>query len=139
MRSNGSIGKTSRSRDALLNGADVVHLRSSEGVSLQQGGRRSGYTTTDRIVFIRHAEKLEVDVAIGLEDDGTADPESLTVRGWQRAGGVSRGFHLDVLRVQCRGRGEHDEKRNTIRHGHANPSVEVNSLQPRGGLHRRAK
>jgi hypothetical protein len=49
MRSNGAIGKTSRNREALLNEADVVRLRSvlhdaayelrAEAVSLQQGGR----------------------------------------------------------------------------------------------------
>jgi hypothetical protein len=45
--------------------------------------------TTDRIVFIRHVEKPGVDAAIGLEADGTANPESLTVRGWQRAGALA--------------------------------------------------
>jgi hypothetical protein len=56
--------------------------------------------TTDRIMFIRHAEKPRVDVAIRLEADGTADPESLTVRGWQRAGALAR-FFCPVETMRC--------------------------------------
>jgi hypothetical protein len=43
-------------------------------------------------MFIRHAEKPGVDVASGLEANGTTDPESLTIRGWQRAGALARFF-----------------------------------------------
>lgn len=35
-----------------------------------------------RIMIIRHAEEHEVD---GITEEGQADPQSLTVRGWQRA------------------------------------------------------
>ena len=38
-----------------------------------------------RIMIIRHAEAHEVP---GVTSDGHADPESLTVRGWQRAGAL---------------------------------------------------
>ena len=38
-----------------------------------------------RIMIIRHAEEHEVD---GINEEGQADPQSLTVRGWQRAGAL---------------------------------------------------
>ena len=38
-----------------------------------------------RIMIIRHAEEHEVD---GITEEGQADPQSLTVRGWQRAGAL---------------------------------------------------
>jgi broad specificity phosphatase PhoE len=41
----------------------------------------------DRIIFIRHAEKSD-DGTDGVTEDGILDPESLTVRGWQRAGAL---------------------------------------------------
>ncbi|ACD20062.1 phosphoglycerate mutase family protein [Paraburkholderia phytofirmans] len=45
-----------------------------------------------RIMFIRHAEKPGPNEGIGIETDGKADPESLSVRGWQRAGALARFF-----------------------------------------------
>jgi hypothetical protein len=46
-----------------------------------------------RIMFIRHAEKPGVPTdGGGVALDGTADDESLTVRGWQRAGALARFF-----------------------------------------------
>ena len=38
-----------------------------------------------RIMIIRHAEEHEVN---GITNEGQADPQSLTVRGWQRAGAL---------------------------------------------------
>lgn len=38
-----------------------------------------------RIMIIRHAEEHEVP---GITSEGQADPQSLTVRGWQRAGAL---------------------------------------------------
>lgn len=46
-----------------------------------------------RIMFIRHAEKPVTNEGIGIEADGKADAESLTVRGWQRAGALARFFY----------------------------------------------
>lgn len=45
-----------------------------------------------RILFIRHAEKPDASDGNGIEADGKADVESLTVRGWQRAGALARFF-----------------------------------------------
>jgi broad specificity phosphatase PhoE len=49
--------------------------------------------TPKLIMFIRHAEKpgMPNDDA-GVEPDGTQDDESLTIRGWQRAGALARFF-----------------------------------------------
>lgn len=53
------------------------------------------------------------------------------------ARGVRRGLHGDVMAVQ-RGRGrERDEECDDVRYAHADPGVEVDSLQLRGGLMRR--
>jgi broad specificity phosphatase PhoE len=41
----------------------------------------------DRITFIRHAEKPD-EGKDGVAADGSLDAESLTVRGWQRAGAL---------------------------------------------------
>jgi hypothetical protein len=38
------------------------------------------------ILIIRHAEKPDADDAMGVDADGTLDKNSLTPRGWQRAG-----------------------------------------------------
>jgi hypothetical protein len=38
------------------------------------------------ILIIRHAEKPVVNGDSGIDETGAADPESLTPRGWQRAG-----------------------------------------------------
>jgi hypothetical protein len=47
-----------------------------------------------RIMFIRHAEKPGEPPGDGdgVTADGTEDPESLTVRGWQRAGALAKFF-----------------------------------------------
>ncbi len=45
------------------------------------------------VVLIRHAEKpLGEGPPFGVTDDGVVDPESLTARGWQRAGALVRWF-----------------------------------------------
>jgi broad specificity phosphatase PhoE len=44
-----------------------------------------------RIMFIRHAEKPDAGNA-GVAADGAQDDESLTVRGWQRAGALAKFF-----------------------------------------------
>jgi hypothetical protein len=47
--------------------------------------------TPKRIMFIRHAEKSGAPGdGEGVQPDGTQDDESLTVRGWQRAGALAR-------------------------------------------------
>lgn len=44
--------------------------------------------TPAKIMLIRHAEKPGHQAAYGIGDDGKHDDESLTVRGWQRAGAL---------------------------------------------------
>jgi len=40
-----------------------------------------------KIMIIRHVEKPSKDGTVwGVNEDGTNDNESLTIRGWQRAG-----------------------------------------------------
>jgi hypothetical protein len=46
---------------------------------------------TTKIMVIRHAEK-PISSVDGVTIDGTADPESLIVRGWQRAGALATFF-----------------------------------------------
>ena len=42
-----------------------------------------------KIMVIRHAEKPDKSAgAMGVREDGKHDPDSLTVRGWQRAGAL---------------------------------------------------
>ena len=51
--------------------------------------------TPKRIMFVRHAEKPGVPgdgKGGGVQPDGSQDGESLTVRGWQRAGALARFF-----------------------------------------------
>ena len=44
----------------------------------------------DRIMVVRHAEKPGVPPPIfGVDLNGNQDPESLIVRGWQRAGALA--------------------------------------------------
>ena len=44
-------------------------------------------------MVIRHGEKPSLDGAIlGVNESGTADPNELSVRGWQRAGALARFF-----------------------------------------------
>jgi len=46
-----------------------------------------------KIMFIRHGEKPERSgVAVGIDQNGNEDKESLTVRGWQRAGALIQFF-----------------------------------------------
>ena len=47
----------------------------------------------DQIIVIRHAQKPTHNPKhVGIREDGTADPESLTVRGWQHAGALAAVF-----------------------------------------------
>lgn len=47
----------------------------------------------DQIIVIRHAQKpTRKPKRRGIRDDGTPDPESLTVRGWQHAGALAAVF-----------------------------------------------
>jgi hypothetical protein len=47
----------------------------------------------DQIIVIRHAQKpTRNPMHKGIREDGTADPESLTVRGWQHAGALAAVF-----------------------------------------------
>jgi broad specificity phosphatase PhoE len=47
----------------------------------------------DRILLIRHAEKPGIDTGSkGIDAIGRDDPQSLSVRGWQRAGALARLF-----------------------------------------------
>jgi hypothetical protein len=47
----------------------------------------------DQIIVIRHAQKpTHKPKRIGIKEDGSADPESLTVRGWQHAGALAAVF-----------------------------------------------
>ncbi|MER9191238.1 hypothetical protein [Mesorhizobium australicum] len=45
------------------------------------------------VMIIRHAEKpIPGGPDLGVTEQGESDPASLTVRGWQRAGGLCRFF-----------------------------------------------
>jgi broad specificity phosphatase PhoE len=47
----------------------------------------------DQIIVIRHAQKpTHKPKRIGIREDGSADPDSLTVRGWQHAGALAAVF-----------------------------------------------
>lgn len=47
----------------------------------------------DQIIIIRHAQKPTRNPRHkGIREDGSADPESLTVRGWQHAGALAAVF-----------------------------------------------
>jgi broad specificity phosphatase PhoE len=46
-----------------------------------------------KIMFIRHGEKPDDNGSVrGVDENGTHDPNELTVRGWQRAGALVRFF-----------------------------------------------
>jgi hypothetical protein len=49
---------------------------------------------TDRIIVMRHAQKPrhKPEPRAGVREDGTPDPESLSVEGWQRAGALAAVF-----------------------------------------------
>ena len=49
-----------------------------------------------RIMIIRHAEEHEV---FGITSEGQVDPQSLTVRGWQRAGALVPFFCSEARRL----------------------------------------
>ncbi len=53
-------------------------------------GMNQNRTTSTGILLLRHAEKPGTgDETVGLGPDGRTDAKSLTVRGWQRAGGLA--------------------------------------------------
>jgi hypothetical protein len=45
-----------------------------------------------KLMIVRHAEKPVDGEPVGVRANGHADPESLTPRGWQRAGALARLF-----------------------------------------------
>lgn len=49
----------------------------------------------ETIMFIRHAEKPNHHTQ-GVDENGNNDPDSLTARGWQRAGALAVLFRSDV-------------------------------------------
>ncbi|UVK46284.1 histidine phosphatase family protein [Mesorhizobium sp. AR07] len=50
------------------------------------------------VMIIRHAEKpIQGGPDLGVTEQGESDPASLTVRGWQRAGGLCRFFYEPPL------------------------------------------
>ena len=54
------------------------------------GDMNENRATATEILLLRHAEKPgECCEDVGLGPDGRPDPESLTIRGWQRAGGLA--------------------------------------------------
>lgn len=56
--------------------------------------------TTRRIMVIRHAEKPSADgTVLGVDFTGAANPDELSVRGWQRAGALV-GFFSDANGVR---------------------------------------
>ncbi len=61
--------------------------RTPTGIMRDMNGNRTAAT---EILLLRHAEKPgEGGETVGLGPDGRPDAKSLTVRGWQRAGGLA--------------------------------------------------
>lgn len=62
--------------------------------ALSVGSLPASLPTAPKIMLIRHAEKPDNDGTgpQGVTDAGQPDPESLTVRGWQRAGALAQLF-----------------------------------------------
>ncbi|HTV74977.1 MAG TPA: hypothetical protein VME66_14860, partial [Candidatus Acidoferrales bacterium] len=56
------------------------------GARAAAGGH--GMAQATKILVIRHGEKPNGSSALGITADGTPDPESLIVLGWQRAGAL---------------------------------------------------
>jgi broad specificity phosphatase PhoE len=55
---------------------------------------------TRKIMVIRHAEKaLPGGVISGVNEAGGPDPNSLSVRGWQRAGALAKLLAPDLVRA----------------------------------------
>ena len=60
------------------------------GVSASNAGDR---VSTKQVIVIRHAQKpTSHPKHLGVREDGTSDPESLTVRGWLHAGAIAAVF-----------------------------------------------
>eukprot|EP01035_Chromulina_nebulosa_P061835 gene61835-84570_t len=74
-----------KSRRAAILGLSCVACRRWQYWDEDRGG------TMAKIMFTRHAEK-PFGTTQGVGPDGTANPEDLIVRGWQRAGALVRFF-----------------------------------------------
>jgi len=87
--------------------------------------------TAARIMLIRHAEKPSDDGKIhGVDVTGEKDHESLSVRGWQRAGAISALFTNQRGRLSHKGLSIPDQLYATA-HGHENHSRRpVHTLLP---------
>jgi len=78
---------------------DLARARATR-CCLSRAPAGGGAVRADRIIVMRHAQKpTQEPKHIGIREDGTADPESLTVCGWQHAGALAAvvaGPHSDA-------------------------------------------
>jgi hypothetical protein len=80
--------------EAVANAAALIfELGSRPSICLGRGANWEIVLAPNRIMIIRHAEKPDdASPNRGVMADGTENKDSLTVRGWQRAGALVRFF-----------------------------------------------